>query len=350
MESKKIVKAIDLGYGNVKAAEMGVDGDVVCTSFPAMAPVASERDLAVHRTAKRNTVVVPIGDLNYEVGPDAALVQTNFHTRNLDNDYVLTDEYLALCRGALRFLSRADQIDVLVLGLPVSLFNRRRVELQKRMVGTHPLGDGLHTTVRHVQVMAQPMGAFLSYATTTDKRKEMLRQRNLIVDAGWRTFDWVATQGLKIIEDRSDAVDRGMFDVVQAVAHSIERSLDTTLMDADYFRIDAHLRRKNELRFFGQAFDVQPHLAAGKKVVREAITALKRMNKDGGDIDNIVMGGGGEFFFADEISRAYPKHKIVRLPDPIFANVRGFLVAGLELVAVEERRAMRTRNTTPARQ
>jgi hypothetical protein len=46
--------------------------------------------------------VIEVDGLRYEVGPDALLAQETSPSQNMDDDFALTPEYLALVRGALR--------------------------------------------------------------------------------------------------------------------------------------------------------------------------------------------------------------------------------------------------------
>ena len=331
-EAQWIVRAIDVGYRNCKFVER-VDGErIVCQAFPSIAPVASDRDLGVDRATRRNTMVVPVGKVRYEVGAEAALAQATDETHNLDDLYVLTDPYLAIVRGALR-LMRVSRVDLLMVGLPVSLFKKRRAELEKRLQGDHDLGDSKSVHIARVKAMAQPMGAFLSYAVPHAQRDTMLRERNVIIDPGWRTFDWVVTQSLKVLDKRSDAVNKGMFAVVQAIADSVGAELGSRLSMFDLDRIDTALRTKAPAKFFGQPVELEPFVDAGKRVVHEAITEMRRVVQDGSDIDNFVLAGGAAFFYRSELQKAFPKHRILQVDEPLFANVRGFQIAGMEIMA-----------------
>ena len=177
-QDHRIVRAIDVGYRNCKFVERA-DGDrIVCQTFPSIAPIASDRDLGVDRATRRNTMVIPVGKVRYEVGAEAALAQATDETRNLDDMYVLTDPYLAIVRGALRQM-RVPRVDLLMVGLPVSLFKKRRAELEKRLKGDHELGDGKAVHVAKVKAIAQPMGAFLSYAVPHAQRDVTLRSRSI---------------------------------------------------------------------------------------------------------------------------------------------------------------------------
>lgn len=335
-----IVRAIDVGYRNCKWVERVESQRIICKSFPSIAPLATDRDLGVDRSARRNTVVVPVNSLRYEVGPDAALAQASVAVRNLDDMYVLTDEYLAIVRGALR-LMRVDHVDLLVVGLPVSLFKQRRAELESRLTGEHQMGDDRTVRVGRVVVIAQPMGAFLGYTVPNKKRESMLQERNLIIDPGWRTFDWVVTDGVKPFTRRSDAVNKGMYDVIEAIAQAIGEKHNCRLTLFDYERIDAALRRKAPLKVNGKPIDLEPYLPAGQRVVQEAITAMRQLVQDGSDIDNFLIAGGGTFFYRPAIEKAYPGRKILQVDEPVFANVRGFQIAGMEIAAADKRRAQK---------
>lgn len=337
------VRAIDVGYSWTKYV---VDGDsahrIRCRAFPSIAPRASGRELAVDGLSQRQTVQVPVDDLVFEIGPDAPLVQETFQAIPLDDGYAETPEYLALVRGALR-LMHASHIDLLAAGLPVALYRQRCHALEDRLRGEHPVGQGATITVDAVKVFAQPVGALLAASIGNEALRHLQAARTLIVDAGWRTFDWVVTTGAKIHDTRSNSVARSMFDVVDAVGRAASRDLGTQLGAFDYARIDEALRKKESVRIFGNPVSLEPYLPLGQRIADEAVTAMKRLVQDGTDIDAIVLAGGGAFFFADAIARAYPKHSAITLPDAFYANCRGFQLAGLHLVEQERRRGLAAR-------
>ncbi len=333
-----VVRAIDVGYSWTKYTVAGESLDQIrCRAFPSLAPRASGRDLALDGRARRQTVQVPIEGLEFEVGPEAALVQEAFHTMPLDDTYTETPEYLALLRGALR-LMRVEAVDLLVVGLPVALFRQRRAALERRLTATHAVGDGSAVDVKSVSVLAQPVGALLSAAIENEALQHLKGTRNLIVDVGWRTFDWVVTSGPKILDKRSDSIAKSMFDIVDAIARVIGHDLGAQLGPFDYARIDEALRKSGPARFFGRPLDLKPYLGLGQRVADESVTAMRRLVQEGTDIDNIVLAGGGAFFFRDAIARAYPKHLLTELPEAFFANCRGFHIAGLQQEASERRR------------
>lgn len=74
----------------------------------------------------------------------------------MGDDYCLSDEYLALVRGALAYMKVAT-VDLLVVGLPVTIFDMRRVALSKRLCGEHPITEGKTVAIKEVKVLASPM-------------------------------------------------------------------------------------------------------------------------------------------------------------------------------------------------
>ena len=45
-------------------------------------------------------------------------------------------------------------------------------------------------------------------------------------------------------------------------------------------------------------------------------------------LQNIILVGGGAFLFKKAVKAAFPKHRIHEVKEPLFANVRGFQLAG----------------------
>jgi plasmid segregation protein ParM len=326
---------VDVGYRYTKFV-VGAEGtQIQCRSFPSVAPVAAARELSEALGRKRQTVVMEVDGLRYEVGPDARLAQEAFRSQNMDDDFAATPEYIALVRGALYYM-KVDEIDILVVGLPVSTFALRKSILEKRLVGEHPVDEGKTVEVKKVRVLAQPHGALMNYALAGARLAAVKRERNLIIDCGARTFDWLVSQGLKTLEKRSHAVNRGMHDVLLALADEIGREF--RIQYSDYDRLDRALRTRAKPLIFGREYDISKHLPAARKVVTEAVTEMRRYVQDGSDLDNIIVAGGAAFFFREAIGEALSRHHIQELPDGFYANVQGFQLAGMELANQEERR------------
>jgi len=329
-----IVRSIDVGFRNTKLVVAADERRIECRIFPSAAPTAPRRDLSEALGRKRNTVIVTVEGIDYEVGPDALLAEKPTPTQTMGNDFCLTSEYLALVRGALHWM-QVDRVDFLVVGLPVSSFALRKHELARRLTGPHPVSAGRVVDVHEVKVLAQPHGALLDYVLAIDTSGKARTGRNLIIDCGGRTFDFLVTQGFKIIEKRSDDTKRGMHDVLRTLAAEIGRALRTEY--TDYDRLDFALRTRTQPLIFGQPYDLDRHLTAARKIPEEAVSYLRRYVEDGSDIDNILLAGGSAFFYRDAIRVAFPRHVIHELPDALYANVRGFQQYGMQKWAFTRR-------------
>lgn len=334
--SSPIVRAIDVGFGNTKfvALRQGHD-DIHCGVFPSIAPQASMMaDMGAELFQRRNTIVVEVNGVHYEVGKDAHLAQDASYGRTLDQSYPLTDAYLALVRGAIYYMG-VDRLDALMVGLPVNNFENMKKDLERRLLGEHPIPlPRKHNErpqvrvvkVERVRVLPQPIGAFFDYSVQKDNFKQMQNQMNLVIDPGYFTLDWVVARGVKIINARSGAHSGGMSAVLAAMGEAISRELGTQL--TDYTAIDEALRHGINPRFFGKEFDLTPFIPLGVEKAKQFISVLANKVGSSADIDNILLAGGGASFFRDVISEKFPRHTIIITPDPVYANVRGFQYAG----------------------
>src|SRR5690606_22364741 len=113
---------VDLGSGWVKFSHV-VEGKLHYSSFPSLAPRHTGRDLSSSLLGKRDTVVVNVEGTLYEVGPDSADLDATDSTRNLNDQFIYTDQYLAAYYGALHYIGEPT-IDLLVVGLPLTTLHR----------------------------------------------------------------------------------------------------------------------------------------------------------------------------------------------------------------------------------
>jgi plasmid segregation protein ParM len=324
-----VVRAVDIGFGNTKyvTASSQAGGQVKCAHFPSVA-YATDHDAAPDPMGgRRRTVSIPIGGLTYEVGPDVHLAADVFNATQMHEHYSETPEYLALLRGALHYM-RQDEIDLLIVGLPVAAFKaRKRAALEKLVVGSHDLGHGRCVRVHHVRVVPQPLGALMHYGHLHNRLGELRRERNLVVDPGARTFDWLVTQGMQLVEKKSHSVNRGMFDVLAAIAGGISRATNTQFREYDL--IDVSLRTGKNPVIFQKEYDLAKHLPLAFKVAEQAVGEMLHYVSDGSDINNIILVGGGALFFKEAIKKAFPRHKLLEVKDALYANVKGFQLAGV---------------------
>ena len=320
-----IVRAVDVGFGNTKyVTGYSADG-IRCASFPSVA-YPSARDLSsAPTTERRKTVAVPIDGLFYEVGPDVNLAADTFRATQMHDRYTDTPEYAALLRGALG-LMKLDYIDLLVVGLPVAAFAAKKGALEKAMVGIHEVGGGRAVTVRQALAVAQPQGALVYYASLHQKIQTIANEQSLIIDPGARTFDWLVTRGMRLVQKKSHSINRGMFDVAQAIASEISEDIGTPYRDFD--AIDLALRTGKNPVIYQKTYDISRLMPIAHTIARQAVSSMMQWIDASYSFQNIILVGGGAFLFKKAVKQAFPKHTIHEVKDPMYANVKGFQIAG----------------------
>jgi len=344
-----IVRAIDIGYGNVKfvTGHDGITSEPSVDKFPSKAVIANDVDIGGGLLSRRKTVQVEISGKIYEVGYDAALAQgTHDESSSTDKGFCLTDGYMARVLGTLSYIAKGlpegcTTIDLLMGGLPVSTYGTYREELQRKLTGTFSLPQGGTITVKRCAIMPQPMGAYFDsiYGAggyTDELYKQFQRETHLIIDPGFFTFDWLVTNGLKAVGKRSGAVYRGMSAVIGAMAEAISKAEKTDLSSTTKILDDA-LREGRSPRLFGHEIDMNQYKQRAQAVIGEAIGSLVSNVGDGADIDNIILAGGGAEYYFDALAKQFPRHTIKICKDPVFANVKGFQYAGVSTLMAQVR-------------
>lgn len=331
-----IVRAIDVGYGNTKYTSLVLprEKDIQCAIFPSLAPqAAGGPDLAAGLMQRRNTVVVDVEGVKYEVGKDARLAQDASHGRVLDPAYSMTDAHLALIRGALYYMGQP-KIDLLVLGLPVNTFEKYNQQLAARVVGKHPIpsrgkdGEAVERIVEvcNCRVIPQPIGAFFDHAMKSGTYDRMRSQMNLLIDIGFYTLDWLVADGVKMVNARSGTHNGGMSAILRAMADAIGDEIGDQITDLTI--LEEAIRTGTRPCFYGKPYDITDQLKLAKAKAEQFVSVLANKVGNPIDISNIILAGGGASFFKDVIARKFPNHEIITTSDPVFANVRGFQRAG----------------------
>lgn len=325
-----IIRALDIGFGSTKLVMSYTPGiDIQCKLFPSLSPLATNLDLSGGGViARRDTVVVQVDGNAYEVGPDVELALNTHASRIMHQDFLETSEYLALFRGALSYM-RADRIDLLVVGLPVSLLSTKADYLKQRLEGVHPVADGQTVVVNKVLVLAQPLGGFIHYSLTHGLYSQLRDAKNLVIDPGFFTLDWILAKGIQPIPRRCGSFAGGMHSVLRRLAQVISDEYQVNF--DDYGALDRALR-SGKLRLFGNEIAMEKYIAQTKPAVDEAVNALANSVGGGRDIDTMVLVGGGAPFFRAAIEHRFPSHRVCLVPDPVFSNVRGFQLAGEEIM------------------
>ena len=324
-----IVRAVDVGFGNTKYIAACAGDDIRCACFPSIA-YPSARDLsAVSAVDRRKTVAVPIDGLFYEVGPEVSFAADTFRATQMHDRYTESPEYAALLRGALH-LMKVETVDLLVVGLPVAAFTAKKTALEKAMTGTHEVGGSRTVTVRKALAVAQPQGALVYYASMHQKLHAIANEQSLIIDPGARTFDWLVARGMRFVQKKSHSLNRGMFDVLQAIATEISEDIGTPYRDFD--AIDIALRTGRNPVIYQKPYDMSRLMPIARTIAQQADSSMMQWIEGAYSFQNIILVGGGAFLFKKAVKEAFPKHTIHEIKDPLYANVRGFQIAGMNYV------------------
>jgi plasmid segregation protein ParM len=340
MTAPAIARAIDVGYGNTKFTTANRKQDYGCEFFPSIAPTSTnEVTIAGGMMSNSEFVNVEVDGKYYAVGKEAHYQASTGTTRILDQGFALTNDYLALVRGALHYMA-LPKIDMLVLGLPMNTYKDQNLRdaLRARMIGGHTVPNPnlrknkfapalFSVEVSAVRILPQPVGAFFNYCIPRGVYQEMNAQTNLVIDVGHGTFDWFVAKGNKPINARCDAYFGGVSQIVRAVADALSPNAKTNLFIME--NIDTAIRTGNPLSFKGEKINVREKFKAViDDTVRKAVSAMMASTGSLDDVDNIFVTGGGASIYRDLIQQALPDRKLIIDEDPIYSNVRGFQAVG----------------------
>jgi plasmid segregation protein ParM len=275
----------------------------------------------------------------------------------LDTDFPLSAAYAARLYGALNYMYKGlphHTIDYLVLGLPLSTIRQHADKLADLFVGEKTINAQGHTVqIKHVEVFPQPLGSYMAYLATAPVVPGKKMPMALVIDPGYNTVDWYVIRGTTPTDVKSGALNRGMGALLTAKAeamlapvaqHGCAEVQGGTV--AELVRhLDARMSSGEPFTMFNRVIDIDRYKKVGLTIIEEAVQAVKNSIGLGGEIDVIIMTGGGAQTYADAVRRKFPQHYIEILAEPAFANARGFHFLG-ERLARSAERAMA--NTVPA--
>lgn len=330
------VVAADIGYGGVKAAFSDEDGgssrEIFFNSLVSMgAPVMS------HDVEPRDTVITVIDGVRYEAGKDAHLAVRHNEGRFESPSYSASPQYRALVAAALHYSGFKD-VDVLVLGLPNSTYAVAKDELAKAMTGEHRFirynsdHEERVVTVRvnEVRVVRQPVGGLVDACFSDDPRLADVADSDshtLTIDPGFFTLDFLVSQGLRPIEQRSGALNRaGASAIYRAVQNALQIKLGA---DVDISRIErAFSEEKEFFKVNGEKYYISAFQSEIESAVRSALLNMSAKVQSYEDIDTILVVGGAARVFAPIIASHIKRRDVIVAGKSVFANVRGFLILG----------------------
>lgn len=327
---KKIILAADVGFGNIKAAwgaDCTPESEIIFRSIANLVSKSNSDEI----TVTPGLIPVVVDSNTYMVGPDAYMSSGNSIS---DINYIARKEYIAFLRGAIHYMfcktGVYHTIDLLVLGLPVGNFASQKAKLTEIGKGEHEiptpltLSKGLGSTVKvHVDkviVLPQPIGSLSVYAEKCARVKKDMGSA-LIIDPGYKTLDWVFSNGMHVDMVRSGSFGGGVSALLREISGLVGKKLGTGYVDL----IEVEKALSAGRIFAGGRFhDFTPFEGivkeASAKVIDKFFSALDVER----EFTSIVLTGGGAKYYRDAISEKFPSHIIQCADDSIMDNVRGF--------------------------
>ncbi|AJF08185.1 ParM/StbA family protein [Geoalkalibacter subterraneus] len=320
------VVGIDIGYSNLKVCSGEASGSLVSQVFPVGA--APQECFAGSVNGNSDGFCVKVEEKKYIscVEPDKL---ANWQ-RALHEEYATTPTYKALFLGGLMSTQR-EVVDSLVTGLPVSHFQEpgRKENLARRLNGVHTIDDHRIIDIRNVEVIPQPVGCYFDVAVATGREEEFIDADILVIDPGFFSVDWVLISG-------NDVQYRFSGSSVQATSMLLESAAEKIGADHDakvtVEKIEKAIRAQREtIRIFGNRVPYAPYLNKAAETMGATVmdTVKTSLRSKAGDVDIVILAGGGAQYYRDAVSATFPKAEILLPSEPVLTNARGYWYYGL---------------------
>jgi plasmid segregation protein ParM len=335
MSSGPVVRAIDLGYGNVKYTRRHPSGALEPAEFPALAVPAFSGHFTLKGDAIGNTdtVAVTVNDRLFHVGPESAARLEGTGERDLHASYARSDRYTALMLGALAYIAEP-VIDQLVLGLPISTYDKEEERLVDVWSRKHavpiPSRKGVRSVeIKRVTVVPQPIGAYMT--ALNEGCVTAAGGHALLIDPGYFTIDWVVVSPkMAMVPSRSGALQGGVSILLKTLADSLNQKLHSPIQN--FAALETALRFGQPALLMGKHIPLEPHMEDVRSKVESFVGDLSARLGELSDIGHIVVCGGGAKLFQPALQARFADHQIAVLDHPEYANLRGFQAIGQKLM------------------
>jgi len=320
------ITGMDIGYSNLKVCSGFVDGPPMNIDvYPVGA--GPERLLAGNVKGEVNAVRVQIDGQPYVACVEPERL-ANWQ-RALHENYPASTTYRALFYAALAQSGQA-HIDKLVTGLPVSHFQdkKRRDELVGRLKGIHQIAPDRAVRVAEVDVIPQPVGAYLDTAESSGRAEEFQDAEVLIIDPGFFSVDWVLMTGTDIQYEWSSSSTLATSRLLEEVGRILMRDFDCRV---PVEKLERQIRSGSDtIRVFKDRVALKPLLEEAAVEVGEMVmnNVKASMRSQAADVSIVILAGGGANFYKKAVEDIFPRAEILVPEKPVVANARGFWYYG----------------------
>lgn len=346
----RYLTGLDVGYSHTKAFAAGRKIDLPTVAIPARERLLRGdilRGTFIDNSSenlKLKAEVIYEGQ-RYWVGEYAI---KNGGEYNPQENRLATKETRVVGLTALAFLMHDLNLPeaefVIATGLPISHYYDAalREDYAKTLVGTHkvtlvlPLGEEIPKVlhIRQVQVLPQGLGAFYDKALELDgdlADESLMMGKHLTTDIGHRTVDISLIDEFEPLESGAFSLDnKGVKFVLENIRDDVKAEKDERGR-LKYPEYDPSLAEVEQAFLAGGFYYEGKFVPLNglkekwlKALGEEIVNAIKMRLKGFASFDRIFLCGG-----AAELLKPYlgiPRAEVV--PDPAFANARGFYKMG----------------------
>ncbi len=347
----KIIIGIDVGYGNTKvvfgrssAAPSGWN-ELVFKSI-AIPVVVDENDSFGGGSIDRVTVI--LNGEHFHAGPAATFGNKD---RSLDPDNIESKQHEVLIRAAISLVMREmgitfKQIDLLVLGLPVSSFFNKRDKLkqigaQTRSVPVPPRLKGvagssyIDVGVSAVLVVPQPHGGLRFASECLDAQNSLFGdgEVSMVIDPGYLTMDWYLSNGANPEFRLSGSYAGGVSHLLLQLGKKIGFDHGIGNLPADL--IERGLK-EGHITLPEKKIDMVKYREAMFRIAKNEVGVLmSRIDWKDSGARRVVLVGGGLSYFEASLRNALPTMEIVVAESPLLSNARGYFLTGQDYFKFE---------------
>jgi len=324
-----MLAALDIGYGAVKIACGGER-----RTFPS---VTGSPDLHRFGLSAADEIIIS-NHIGRTLIGSAAVEQSRFVRREEDRRWIRSEQYTALYYAALTEISREPAEITLISGLPLAYFDDKD-ELKEILSGAHRVtreyADGVRSSSYDVQahIIPQPFGTLCSMAfdkSGSPKDTSWLSGTVGILDVGSHTTNILTTSRGREVPHGTTSVPTGCWDIVRAISARVSE-LFPQLERRDHDLVNDIIAKR--VTYLGREYSIEKAIAeVCTPMAAEIIATASQYWNGGAALDKIVITGGGAHLIGEHVSLHFAQHEQVYIaPDPVFANVDGYLRYGFYL-------------------
>ena len=223
----------------------------------------------------------------------------------------------------------------LVLGIPVSHWQRLKEPFVERLVGYHKIRslqpDGSRTPknihIREIHTVPHPMGTYLGMLMDANGRMRddtLKDQKIVLVDIGFGSTNVIVMEHMRLSNRCSGTIDLGVGRAFEAIDRKLrQESGHVPRFDQLYQAV-----RTGSIRIEGQTYNLERiREEAFGRLAEELAARIERMMTVEWDLDRLVLTGGGVRELAEAIGPLLPGEvSVIENPqDARLNNVQGQL-------------------------